>query len=263
MLRRDDEIDLALLQANSGPSLTPLVLGRDADLNELAEVTTFGYPFGHMPAAGRARYPEITILPSRITALPRDQGRLVAIQLDGPLNPGNSGGPVLDRSGKVVGVAVAAVRETALNRAIPVGRLADFLAAPGLVFEPPPIDYESRTRPVTWSIRVQPPTPRGRLPEGLSIRVTVISNGGEPRIYTARPARDGLYQATVIPDHEVYLRMEDTSTRRFQFAARIPDHDVTVGDKTFRLSELDDLFGGPSPRVRTRQGQVVAGAIRD
>src|SRR5262249_14361199 len=147
-------------------------------------------------------------------------------------------------------------------RAILVGRLADFLAAPGLVFEPPPVDYPSRTRPVTWTIQVQPPTPRVRLPEDLSIRVTVISNSGEPRSYTAQPVRDGLFQATVIPDHEVYLRVENTSTRRFEFAARIPDHDVTVGGKTFRLSDLDDLFGGPSPRVRTRQGQEIAGEIR-
>jgi S1-C subfamily serine protease len=57
VLRRDDEIDLALLQVASVPGLTALALGQDADLHELAEVTTFGYPFGHLPAAGRTRYP--------------------------------------------------------------------------------------------------------------------------------------------------------------------------------------------------------------
>src|SRR5207253_9258889 len=105
VLRHDDDVDLALLQVNARAGLTPLELGRDSDLNELAEVTTFGYPFGHLLAVGRAKYPEITVLPSRITALRTDKGRLVAIQFDSQLNPGNSGGPVLDGAGKVVGVA--------------------------------------------------------------------------------------------------------------------------------------------------------------
>jgi putative serine protease PepD len=105
VLRHDDEIDLALLQVNEGSGLTPLELGQDAGLVELAEVTTFGYPLGRLPPIGRAKYPAITVLPSRIIELRKDKGLLSAVQFDSQLNPGNSGGPVLDGAGKVVAVA--------------------------------------------------------------------------------------------------------------------------------------------------------------
>jgi S1-C subfamily serine protease len=261
VLRPDDENDLVLLQVNAGSDLTALELGQDAGLVELAEVTIFGYPFGRMPADRRARYPDITILPSRITGLRRDKGGLAAIQFDSQLNPGTSGGPVLDGSGKVVAVARATVRGAPSNLAIPVGRIAEFMNAPGLVFEPPPVEYVSRTRPVTWTIQVQPPTPGGRLPEGASIRVTVVSNGGKPRIYAAEPVGDGLFTVMVIPDQEIYLSIWNTSTKQYRGSGRIPDEEVKVGGKTFRLSALDSLFGGPSPRVRTRKGKEVRGAI--
>jgi S1-C subfamily serine protease len=115
VLRLDDENDLVLLQVNAGSDLTALELGQDADLVELAEVTIFGYPFGRMPAVGRARYPDITILPSRITGLRRDKEGLAAIQFDSQLkvsierpglafrwpvaprpNPAREGGPWCD-----------------------------------------------------------------------------------------------------------------------------------------------------------------------
>src|SRR4051812_47912772 len=111
LLRHDDRMDLALLEAEvdagAASALTALDLGRDADLKELDRVVTFGYPFGHAAAVGRAQYPDITVLSSRITSLRKNGGRLQAIQFDNQLNPGNSGGPVVDASGKVVGVAVA------------------------------------------------------------------------------------------------------------------------------------------------------------
>jgi hypothetical protein len=267
VLRHDDEIDLALLQVNADSGLIPLELGQDAGLVELAEVTTFGFPFGRMPAVGRAEYPDITVLPSRITSLRRDQGRLAAVQFDNQLNPGNSGGPVLDGSGKVVAVARATVRGAALNVAIPVGRLAEFLIAPGLAFAPPPLAYDDRARPVTWTIRVQPSTPSSKLPEKLSVAVTVNDGASEPRRYTAQPAGAGVFTATIIPvpldpERMVQLNVWDNAPRRFRFQVFVKDDDVTVGSKTFRLSDLSFLYGGPSPRVQTWRGDVVSGPIR-
>jgi hypothetical protein len=219
VLRRDDEVDLALLQVDAVPDLTPLELGRDADLKELSEAVTFGYPFGQMTAFGRARYPEITVLPSRITALRKRKGGLQTVQFDNQLNPGNSGGPVLDSSGKVIGVARAAVPAAALNMAIPVGRLAGFLATPGLDFEPPPLAYEDRARPQTWTIRVQPPTPVAKLPERLSVAVTIADGAGEPRSYTAQPAGGGTFTATVTPvprDPERVVQKSSVTPRRVE-----------------------------------------------
>ena len=182
VLRHDDDANLALVQADGSTDFTPLELGRDSDLKELVEVVVFGYPFGRMLAVGRGSYPDISVLPSRISSLTRAKGRLDGIGLETRISPGNSGGPVVNGSGRVIGVAVATAPRSAARPVIPVGRLAEFLAAPGLVFDLPPVAYESRTRPAIWSIQVQPPTPGAKLPAGLSVSVTVKSDDGKPRL---------------------------------------------------------------------------------
>jgi len=45
------------------------------------------------------------------------------VQIDGALNPGNSGGPVVDADGRLVGVAVATIRGANIGLAIPAGEL--------------------------------------------------------------------------------------------------------------------------------------------
>ena len=117
-----------------------------------------------MLAVGRGSYPEISVLPSRISSLARVKGRLDGIGLETRISPGNSGGPVLDGSGKVIGVAVATAPQSAARPVIPVGRVAEFLAVPGLVFDLPPVAYESRTRPATWTIQMQPSIPAPNCP---------------------------------------------------------------------------------------------------
>ena len=55
--------------------------------------------------------PSVTITGGRIAALKRDEhGQLVLLQVDGSLQPGNSGGPILEeKTGKLLGVAVASL----------------------------------------------------------------------------------------------------------------------------------------------------------
>src|SRR5262249_39881448 len=56
--------------------------------------------------------PAITVGTATVSSLRNgDDGELAAIQIDGNLNPGNSGGPVVDSKGRLVGVAVAILRE--------------------------------------------------------------------------------------------------------------------------------------------------------
>ena len=99
----------------------------------------------------------------------------------------------------MIGVAVATVRGAALNLAIPVGRLSEFLTAPGLVFDPPPLLYNERSRPVTWTIKVQPATPAARLPEKLSVNVKVANGTGEPRAFAAQAVGNGVFKVKVTP----------------------------------------------------------------
>jgi S1-C subfamily serine protease len=251
VLRRDDRLDLALLEVEKGPGTAVLDLGRDGDLKLLARVFTFGYPLGKDAAVEGAEFPDITILPSQITALRREKGELVAIQFNNQVNPGNSGGPVLDESGRVVGVAVATMRGQARNLAIPVGRLDAFLRAPGLVFEPPEFNYAERSRPVKWPIRLRPPNPRARLAEGLSVVVTLSRGDGPRQTYTAEPLGDGAFEATVTavprnPDWPCEARISPASQGLGfdSMTLKIPDADAQGGRMRFMLAVLKTLRKG-------------------
>ncbi len=262
VLRHDDRMDLALLQvdARNGPELTALELGNEAPLKELVNVFTFGYPFGRSTAVGKAEYPDVTVLGSRITSLQRTRGRLQEIQFDNQLNPGNSGGPVLDASGKVVGVAVATVRAASLNMAIPVNTLADFLTAPGLECDPPPVVSDDRDKPVTWKIQVQPPRPGANAPEGLSVVVTVPNEAGQPSVFPAQPTSDGVYEAKVIPTPRAPFRRVDLVIKHGNseqyLEVRLKDDDVMAGGSRYISSVLRLLFGGPTLPTQAVRGRI-------
>ncbi len=265
VLRHDDELDLALLQAVAEAGLTPLELGRDADLKDRARIVTFGYPFGKATAVGRAEYPDITVLPSRITSLHRDKGQLVAIQFDNQLNPGNSGGPVLDGSGKVIGMMAEMVPGAALNLAIPAGRLAEFLKAPGLAFNPPPLTNDDRKRPVTWTIQLLPSTPQARLPEGMSVVVAIHDDTGKPRRFTTEPAGSGAFKMTLTPlptELAPWIQLGVQPNPPIEaFTLLSKDKEIRVGDTTLKLSEILWIWGGESPRVKAIKGRLIEGPI--
>ncbi len=250
VLRTDDGLDLALLKVDADAGLSALELGKEDALLETAPVVTFGFPFGRRTAVGQETYPDITVLPSKITSLRRDNDRLEAVQFDGQLNPGNSGGPVVDAMGRVVGVAVLTVPGAAINLAIPVGRLAEFLSAPGLDFDPPPLMYNERSRPVTWTIKVQPATPGARLPDKLSVSVKVANGIGDPRVFAAQPAGNGVFKVKVTPvprDPDRLVDLEVRSPNGQVIPVQVKDVDVKVGDIRFMLSDLRLLIGAPSP----------------
>lgn len=83
------------------------------NLKETQKVYVFGFPFGEQLGKN------ITISESSVTSLRRDRGILEKVQVGGGMNPGNSGGPVVDGNGNVVGVAVSIIKGTGLNFAIP------------------------------------------------------------------------------------------------------------------------------------------------
>lgn len=130
LLGADRGNDLAVLQVE-GKLPAPLPLGLKDELFETQKVYIFGFPFG--TELGR----NITVSESSISSLRKDaQGALERIQVNGGMNPGNSGGPVVDSQGRVVGVSVAMIRTTQINFAIPAaiaksmldGRILDVTA---------------------------------------------------------------------------------------------------------------------------------------
>jgi S1-C subfamily serine protease len=128
LLGTDARTDLALVRVD-GLGARPLTLGTSDDLAVGRTVIAIGNPYGlaHSLAvgvlAGRGR---------RIGDDQADTPRVDFLQLSVPLNPGNSGGPIVDADGKVVGVlsgthaqgqAIAfAIPVEILTRSLPVLR---------------------------------------------------------------------------------------------------------------------------------------------
>jgi regulation of enolase protein 1 (concanavalin A-like superfamily) len=120
--------DLALLKVTDVAKLPrPLDLGSDIEPFETMTVYTFGFPFGQQLALGKGN-PPVNVGRGQVSSVRRDgDDRLVSILLDGALNPGNSGGPVVDVRGKLVGVARATIRGANIGFAIAVPQLLDML----------------------------------------------------------------------------------------------------------------------------------------
>lgn len=93
VLSEDRERDLALLSTNLA-SCAPLVLGDSSQSKVGDEIYAIGDPLG---LSG-------TITKGIISAFRTTSGGISYIQLDAALNPGNSGGPLVDRRGNVLGV---------------------------------------------------------------------------------------------------------------------------------------------------------------
>jgi S1-C subfamily serine protease len=107
----DPEADLAILKITGLKKLPePIDLAGPPKLAETMQVYTFGFPFGQALATGKGA-PAITVGKGSISSLRLDtHGELMLVQIDGALNPGNSGGPVVDTKGRLVGVAVATIK---------------------------------------------------------------------------------------------------------------------------------------------------------
>lgn len=121
----DPETDLALVRVSDPSGLTAAPLGDSDRLDVGSFVIAIGSPLGlhHTVTVG--------VLSAKARGL--DDSGLDFLQTDAAVNPGSSGGPLFDLSGRVIGVMTAIVsaggENVGLNFAIPINTVTGLLPA--------------------------------------------------------------------------------------------------------------------------------------
>jgi S1-C subfamily serine protease len=144
----DADHDIAILKVDAPADvLFPITFGSSQNLKVGQRVYALGNPFGLERTMTTGIVSNLNrTLPSRI------EGREMQsiIQTDAALNPGNSGGPLIDTSGHMVGMNVAIATKSGQNAglgfAIPISRISRFI--------PELISKGKITRPDLGIIRV-------------------------------------------------------------------------------------------------------------
>jgi S1-C subfamily serine protease len=124
----DPSRDLAILRVKGFKDLpTPLPMDAKVEVSETMTVYAFGFPFGQALSLTKGN-PAMTVGKGSVSSIRENElGQVARIQIDGDLNPGNSGGPVVDIKGRLIGVAVAKVKGTRIGMVIPADSLAQML----------------------------------------------------------------------------------------------------------------------------------------
>ena len=126
---RDVRLDIALLSIDV-PRLHALPLGDSDDLQVGEWLVVLGNPFGDEVTASIGIVGATAREGAGSLVAGRQMGYRTFLQTDARIHRGNSGGPVLDTAGQVVGVAVATGdRLGELSFAIPINRVKEVIEA--------------------------------------------------------------------------------------------------------------------------------------
>jgi S1-C subfamily serine protease len=215
IIAADDELDLALLRTTEKSSYM-LTFLPEKSLRVTQAVWVAGFPFG--AKAGL----EVTMTAGTISSLRHDTaGKLEAVQVDAAVNPGNSGGPVIDDQGRVVGISRAVINPkvgSGMAIAIPCSVAKAFVDRSQKVHRRSE-ELHVSGRAIRKGLRIVS-VQKVEEPWGTSVRVTVNGTRGVERskpftIEVVDPNREVLKRDS-IDATDLQLHEEKTVTIRLQ-----------------------------------------------
>jgi S1-C subfamily serine protease len=129
------ENDIAVLVADRSPGvIVPAVLGSTGGLQVGDEAFAVGHPFGLVDSLSAG------VISGLDRTMPAADGSTLKglIQFDAAVNPGNSGGPLLNRDGQVIGIVTALANPSqqgvfiGIGFAVPIGTASGAAGGPEL-----------------------------------------------------------------------------------------------------------------------------------
>lgn len=126
--------DIAVLQPERLPAtVVPAILGDPSTMHVGDEVFAVGNPFGlySSMSAGVISGFDRSFRPQKSTSVLRGM-----IQIDAAVNPGNSGGPLLNRDGEVIGIVTGIANPTEQDVFIGIGFAVPITVAAGAMGAP-------------------------------------------------------------------------------------------------------------------------------
>jgi putative serine protease PepD len=159
VVAQDEDRDMALIhfKVPAGMAPRPLTLAAGRQVNRGERVAALGYPLGDFVGTG------LKLTTGVVSALP-EFGNGLMIVLDAKVNPGNSGGPLCDASGNVIGMITAKTSKSishgdieSYGMALPASDLEAFLKKnlknyQPTAAEPKPLQWDEVDRLVSGSI---------------------------------------------------------------------------------------------------------------
>lgn len=128
------ELDLAIITPSLIPDdLQPAVLGASGDLRPGDDVVAIGFPFGIGPSASAG------VVSGMLRVFEQEGQPAIRnlIQFDAAANPGNSGGPLVNANGEVVGIVTAILNPSGIRTFAGIAFAATIEDAGGAVEESP------------------------------------------------------------------------------------------------------------------------------
>lgn len=189
VVARDADLDLALLRVSGGAYLPhPIGFGRSSEVSVGESVAAIGHPQGG----------GLWTLTTGHISSSRTLGAKEVFQSQASLNPGNSGGPLLNGQGRLIGVNTAVIRKTpegttteGLNFSVKSDVARSWLARQGVEVPVSSSDPEPPAAPI--SPRAEASTPQSETAPSGSAAAT-------PRPTPTRPVPSAPRQAASSPE---------------------------------------------------------------
>jgi hypothetical protein len=206
----DETADLAIVAFRLADPPPVLPLARSADVPETTPVYVLGFPFGEALAEPNVT-PAVTVARASISALRRGQDGVVErLQLDGELNPGNSGGPIVNDDGEVLGVAVAKVGGTNISFVIPVTFLQGCVRGRVRTINLRPVPGAAGAREIEATVELLDPLDR--------VSAAAIVTAPKSQQRDADPGKPGEFKPLVGASEHPLTLEKDTARGRVKLA---------------------------------------------